>query len=58
VSTYFFPDICNIKTQFVLWLRASYGQELFSADISGLYLVQSLDGGLYHYYDETTAAPS
>jgi hypothetical protein len=58
VSTYFFPDIYNIKPQCVLWLGASYSQVLFIAYISGLYLVQSLDGGVYHHYAATTAVPS
>jgi len=31
---------------------------VFSVDISGLYLVQSLDCGVHHHYDTTTAVPS
>jgi len=31
---------------------------LSNADISGLYSVQSLDCGVYHNYDTTTAVPS
>jgi hypothetical protein len=58
VSTYFFPDICNIKPQCVLWLGESYSQVQFIAYISGLYLVQSLDGGVYHHYAATTAVPN
>ena len=58
MSTYILPEICILKRQCVLCLGASYGQVLVSADISGLYLVQSLDCGVYHNYDTTTAVPS
>jgi len=58
VSTYIFPEICILKPRCVLRLGASYGQVLVNADISGLYLVQSLDCGVYHNYDTTTAVPS
>jgi len=39
-------------------LDAFYGQALFNADISGMYLVQSLDCGVYHNCDTTTAVRS
>jgi len=55
---FFFPEICNLKPQCVLCLGASCGQVPFNADISGLYLVQSLDCGVYLNYDMTTAVPS
>lgn len=58
MSTYFFPEICNRKPRGVLWLGASFGQVLFNAGISGLYLVQYLDCGIYHHSDTSTAVPS
>jgi hypothetical protein len=33
-------------------------QAVFNVDISGLYLVQSLDCGVHHHYDTTTAVPT
>lgn len=33
-------------------------QAVFNVDINGLYLVQSLDCGVHHHYDTTTAVPS
>ena len=58
MSTYIFCEICILKPRCVLCLGASYDQMLVNADISGLYLVQSLDCGVYHNYDTTTAVLS